>query len=319
VNFVATSSAVHSAVINLTTDSRNAGTTQVQLSGLWQSNPESLPDDVVQKEPTLPQIVEAFGYNSVVTYSGQSLNTNGNRTAVGDEVISDYWERADPLAPVVVKQLAAFRDQFDARFLWIRQGQKDDFNSVFLVRSTENQTVQPKQYLSTKAARGSFVPSTTVFGFRTDQMYSVDAFNETPRTDVHLMRFFPARDENGQYVADTWLMMVDYNGFNYDFQDGIFLIKNIKPSGQLASVVGASAYKEGSRVRVDWADTSGASGYYVQRSDKSNSGFTTISAKLTASTFLDTTATAGKTWYYRVIAQDGSGNFNVPTSSSAVL
>jgi hypothetical protein len=43
------------------------------------------------------------------------------------------------------------------------------------------------------------------------------------------VRFFPLKNADGQIVADTYLMVMDYNGVNYDYNDNMFLITNIRP------------------------------------------------------------------------------------------
>ncbi|MFT3785594.1 MAG: hypothetical protein QM770_05445 [Tepidisphaeraceae bacterium] len=321
VNFIATSGAVHNATLSFVTDSRNSAPSTVELSGLWQSYPETNPQGVSQ-EPSLQQIIDAFGFRTYATYGSQVLDTNGVRTATGDEVLSDYWERADTLKPVYVKQLAAYRSaDYPAKFAWIRQNTKTDNNSVFVASSTENQTVLPKVTGSTtKAAQGSFVPTTSVFGFRIDNEYGVDSFNtpapNTSEVNPHRMRVFPVRDQNYNYVRDTYLVTVDYAGYNYDYNDGLYLVSNIKPSGKTTSVPGLAAFNEGGKIRLDFGDVSGATGYNVYRSDKANTGFSKItSSVLTSSTYLDSTATSGKTWYYRVVAVNGSGEGNLVSTS----
>ena len=46
----------------------------------------------------------------------------------------------------------------------------------------------------------------------------------------HHIRFFPARDRSGNVIADTYLMGLDYQGINYDYQDVVYLISNVKPA-----------------------------------------------------------------------------------------
>ncbi len=325
VNFVASSVTLHTATLNFTTDSRNGAVQTVNLSGLWQSYPEYVPgNQSVSVEPTLPQIIEAFGYKTAVAYSGQTVTTNGLRSAVGDEVLSDYWERADGDKPVFVKQLVAYRSRdTDSRVMWIREGQQADANSVFLASRLENQTALPKILNSQKYAQGSFTPTTSRFAFRVDNEYTVEDFNEPQNFVVeqgqHRIRMYPLRDENAAYVPDAWIMVVDYTGFNYDYNDGVYLVRNVKPAGKPASPQGLQGYNESGDARLNWAAVSGATGYRVLRSDKSNTGFGSITGSLlTSTTFLDTSAASGKTWYYRVVAVNGAGD-GVANSTSVVL
>ena len=56
-------------------------------------------------------------------------------------------------------------------------------------------------------------------------------------TDSHWMReafgtiaygFFPARDRQGNLIPNTYIVGMDYLGINYDYQDNLFLVSNIK-------------------------------------------------------------------------------------------
>ena len=47
----------------------------------------------------------------------------------------------------------------------------------------------------------------------------------------HHIRFYPLRDGNGNLVPNTYLLVIDYNGVNYDYNDNMYIISNIKPAG----------------------------------------------------------------------------------------
>ncbi|MCW2802342.1 MAG: large repetitive protein [Propionibacteriaceae bacterium] len=74
---------------------------------------------------------------------------------------------------------------------------------------------------------------------------------------------------------------------------------------------GLTAVGTMTEVSIDWADQSEVdlAGYLVYRSDSESGTFTKLTANpLTASTFSDTTATAGTKLFYRVTAVDQAGN-----------
>jgi len=49
------------------------------------------------------------------------------------------------------------------------------------------------------------------------------------------------RNAAGQLVADAYLMVMDYNGVNYDYNDNMFLITNIKAAnGAVPASVGTA-------------------------------------------------------------------------------
>ena len=37
------------------------------------------------------------------------------------------------------------------------------------------------------------------------------------------------KDRDGNVIPNTYLMAMDYSGINYDYQDNVYLITNIKP------------------------------------------------------------------------------------------
>jgi len=45
------------------------------------------------------------------------------------------------------------------------------------------------------------------------------------------VRFWPARDRAGNRIADSWLVSMDYSGINYDYNDNVYLVTNMKPEG----------------------------------------------------------------------------------------
>jgi hypothetical protein len=104
----------------------------------------------------------------------------------------------------------------------------------------------------TNPAAASF-STNSAFGFRVDGEWSEDSRNTIPTgstTDTgHHMRFWVAKDENGNVIPGTYLMAMDYAGINYDYNDNIFLISNMvpDPDGQTfyrLDVGGSSTYTD---------------------------------------------------------------------------
>ena len=158
-------------------------------------------------------------------------------TAVGDEVLSPYWRRADPTVPVQVRQLNAFHTQGNnATLRWYPKG-TTTVRALFTMEGQEAQSLLPhKNNQPTQFAAGSFAP-TGAFGFKLDNEWSddtknnqtVDQSNGCPGPCGHHVRFWPLVDGSGNIVPNTWLMSMDYAGVNYDYNDNTFLISNIRP------------------------------------------------------------------------------------------
>lgn len=96
----------------LTINSNDADEPQktIALSGVWQKYSEQDPNGKYG-EPTLQQVVQAFGYSTQVLFPGQSMDTKGKPVRVGEEILSPYWNRADANIPVTVRMLAALHKE----------------------------------------------------------------------------------------------------------------------------------------------------------------------------------------------------------------
>ncbi len=310
--------------------------TTVTLKGWWQYKSE---DDM---EPSLQTIVnDMFGYSTNLQSAGQSLDTGGNIQAVGEEVLSAYWTRADANLPVSAQQLGA----------WHGQG-NDEALRYFTRSSNPNSTTAPSsQTLFTQAGADSqsMFPLTTTgaaaignfptatasgnFGFRIQATYSDEKYNTPEGTDPtkrygHRMRFYPVRDASGRVVPNTYLLCFDYYSIdtttgaynsNNDYQDLIFLVKNLKPSAP-AIVTGLTAQPANGGIQLNWNASSTVTdplvtGYNVYRSTSAGGTYVKItSAPVTSASYLDLTAPTSQTSYYKVTAVN---NFSGESAQSA--
>lgn len=231
VRFRATSGDIHNGMLTIQSNDADEPNKVVQLSGFWQSVSEG------GQEPSLSEIVKVYGYQTVIVGSGQKLNQNGFIQAVGDEVLSPYWQRANLSEPVKVRQLAAYHTQGSTATLrWHNKG-SNTLNTIFTHAGIDGQTFLPRKNGSTTLpAEGTFTPGTT-FGFKVDGEWSdptknnqtADRNNGCPGPCGHHVRFWPVKDRQGTLIPNTWLMSMDYSGINYDYNDNVYLISNIKP------------------------------------------------------------------------------------------
>jgi hypothetical protein len=204
-------------------------TTIVNLAGYFQRKPEG-----GFESPLANLVNTVFGYQTNIVNAGQNINTGGQAIAVGDEVMSGYWQRAYATDPVIVRQLWAFHTQGNTAALkWYLKGSSTQ-TTLFTSAGVDAQTFFPRETDLKTPAGGNFTPgANATFGFRVDNEWSDDTKNvqEHPGGGWgHHMRFFPLRDENGNLVPNTYLMVMDYNGINYDYNDNAYLITNIKPA-----------------------------------------------------------------------------------------
>ncbi|HKL89205.1 MAG TPA: hypothetical protein VJ884_09380, partial [Salinibacter sp.] len=206
----------------------------VDLAGLWQSRPEG------GQEPNVAEIMDAYGFGTSILFDGQQINNDGRIEMIGEEVLSPYWQRADTDAPVTVRQLAAFHSCCNntATVFWHEEG-SGSTNGILTHNGTDAQTLLPRINGSeTQPALGTFTPSSATFGFKIDPEWSDPTNNDAspddcsagPETCGHHVRFWPVRDRSGAYVPSTFLMVMDYSGINYDFNDNVYLVTNVEPA-----------------------------------------------------------------------------------------
>ena len=129
----------------------------------------------------------------------------------------------------------------------------------------------------TAPAAGTFTPDGD-FGWRVVNEYSVDDFNDdnSPGVadDQHLFRFFPVKDKDGNTVEDTWLITMDFTGFNFDYNDNVYLVHNVEPADLASPPVGVTATPEvDGRSIVYFGNPGSAAGATVFRSDDGGSSF----------------------------------------------
>ncbi|WP_034388775.1 NPCBM/NEW2 domain-containing protein [Deinococcus sp. YIM 77859] len=227
--FRAETTQINSGTLTVVSNDPDAPSRVVQLAGLWQIESEN------NKEPLLTTIVRnGFGYQTVFP---SNINQNGRVAPQGDEVISAYWQRADAAQPVTVYQLAAYHTQGSTATLrWHAKG-SSTLNTIMTHAGVDGQTVLPRLNGSNNLAAATFTPTPT-FGFKVDGEWSDPVLNQqsddlnngcTQPCGQHL-RFFAVKDRNGQSIPDTYLLGMDYSGINYDYNDNVYLIRNIRPA-----------------------------------------------------------------------------------------
>ncbi len=198
----------------------------MELAGFWQNYSEH------QMEPLLPQIIQMAGYSTTIVGSGQMLNEGGKVEAVGDEILSPYWTQANSSAPVTIHQLDSWHTEGDpATLYWASQGSTQT-HAIFTSDGLDAQSFLP-DIINTNTPAGGTFNSSGVFYFKVDNESSVDSQNVQEQSGGgygHHVRFWPAKDREGNVIPNTYIMAMDYNGVNYDYNDNVYIISNIKPA-----------------------------------------------------------------------------------------
>ena len=332
VRFNAQGGKISQGLLRLVTNDRDEPVKDITLSGFWQSDPE-INSQGISQEPTLQQIFETLGFRTGAVYSGQHIDGDGAAEAIGDEVLADAWQAADAAKPVFVREIAGYHTQGNSdEIAWYPIGHpyygssdsrnpgpalNGPRNALFATNRADAQSLFPRKANSVAFARSEFMPGTTPFGFRVAGEFSEDALNSFPAGDKggHHFRFYPARDENNNYIPDAWLVAMDFSSINFDYNDHVLYVQNLKPANRPSAVTGLAAISAKEGNWFDWADMDGAAGYAVLRAYKSGGPYVRITTELLKdSEFLDTHVPPGSTRYYRIVAVNAAGEYSTPAN-----
>ncbi|UQN09754.1 NPCBM/NEW2 domain-containing protein (plasmid) [Deinococcus sp. QL22] len=241
--FVAESIKYQTGTLTVTSNDASKPALPVQLVGLWQSVSEG------DQEPNVFQIRDALGYSLSFVGGEPTVDQKGLVRAQGDEVLSAYWQRADETQPVNVRQLAAYHTQGNTASLFWHDKRDSTSNVVLTHAGIDGQTVLPRLNGSLAPGGASFSPAAgTTFGLRVDDEWSdsrrnsqtADRNNGCARPCGQHIRLWPTKDRAGVPIPNTYLLIMDYAGINYDYNDNMYLVSNIKPAPILLNVGGAT-------------------------------------------------------------------------------
>jgi hypothetical protein len=224
--FVATSGNLHYGAMDIATDDDTQPVKHIELAGFWQRLSEH------GQEPSLGELLELFGYGVDL---GAPLNHQGHVEAIGDEVLAPYWRRVDETQDVVVRQLTSFHTYpASATIRWFDKG-STTLHTLFTHDPVDGQSILPRKR-GGGAARGTLAPE-GAFGLKVDSEWSDPTLNDQTADQGngcvgacgHHMRAWPAKDRDGVVIANKFIVAMDYSGVNYDYNDNVYLISNLRP------------------------------------------------------------------------------------------
>ncbi|MBC9205572.1 carbohydrate-binding protein [Roseomonas aerophila] len=237
---------LYKSTLTIRSDDFAQGTKVIALAGLAQEFSEN------NSEPSVAQIVEAFGYSTDVAQG--ELAGGGVVETIGDEVLLPYLQRLDTGKAIEVIQIAAFLNQGNVARLGFHGLTSSQVTPLFANDDQQGQTVLPDQLVAGAGAGANVARATinqngpfglyiSVDGRPTYASWSDPEINKIDPNfgqlvgdnQGHLIRFFKALDANGAVIEGTYIGIQDYPGAgNYDYNDHMFVIKNVKaydPSG----------------------------------------------------------------------------------------
>ena len=182
----------------------------LELRGLYLRRPEGSSEVFLA-----PMVNELFGYDIDLGANGRGGITSpeADSSLAGEEVRSDYWQAANPAAPVTVTQLAAFQtccnvsDSFRA-FALIPRGSSSPMASM-IYQAISAQSVFPvPQNGDTGELTQLSTTTSSAFEVRSGGYSSNPAVG---RGNGRLgVRFWPLKDRSGNTVANSYLIGQDF-------------------------------------------------------------------------------------------------------------
>ncbi|QRR03073.1 malectin domain-containing carbohydrate-binding protein [Dyadobacter sandarakinus] len=236
-------------LLTISSDDALSPSKEVSLMGLWQYEGEG------KNEPYAQEIISAFNFTSKTGYN-QADNGNEGSTIVegSSEVLAPHFVRADPNMPVTVYQLAAYHSCCTAveSFRYYAKG-SNTLTTLYTHDGKDAQSLSPRERNSTNLAHGTFEPS-GAFGIRIGNSYSDRTRNAN---NLIGLRFLKAIDANGNVIPNAYFVNHDYidvSFTNYDYQDNMYFITNVRPEtgpanySVLSATTGSAVYFDPAQV-----------------------------------------------------------------------
>jgi len=268
ITFNATSDLLHRGTLTVTTSDPAAATHTVTLSGVFQVHPQQ------PGEPRPDQIFNGiFGFTTTILGPGQDcyvlnledpacggkVTAPGFEIALGDEVLSPYWAKADATRPVAAQEIGSWHSGYDcpnqksygSSFGWWVQGMDPQSSTHFTLSGAleDVQRVLPRTQDHSGPNYATFDPGSATIGFRVENELSDDSLQQqepfcTPEEKCgHRMRFWPVKNSSGTPVPNSYVMTIDwhvsdFSTSNYDYNDEVYLLDNVRPVDVLNSTDG---------------------------------------------------------------------------------
>jgi hypothetical protein len=334
-----TGGGVYDGTLTLNSNDPNKPTATVNLAGWYQYHSEN------NNEPSLQSIVNLlYGWDTDINSTPvpdllENNSTSGSSpTYYGQEVVSPYWEEANSAEPVNVQMIAAYHTEGSTSvFSWYTQGSPGSTHTLFTQASDDGQTIFPLESGSSALCVANF-SNGGIFGFKTDTLYTDDSLNTGSNSQGggHHFRFYPVVSSTGEIVPNTYILALDYatTDENYDFQDAVYLISNITPVTNKSGITAPQTTAAPPVPAELWASNTTAgnvlqwgpisytnlSGYDVYSASSESGPYTLLTTSpISATSYTDTTAATGTT-YYRVTAVDSvTANQSLPLTASATV
>lgn len=188
-----------------------------------------------KNEPPLADVVSTLGYRIDVGWT--SLGNHIKPDLMGDELEPSNFVKANE-GNVQMIPVARYSPPFELPFgYYMVEGSMPEHHEVGILSNSNSYPEHQTLYPSTIKGENSFDPGKNTFGFYTTSpshvAYSEDELNSLLFDEhaAHACRIYPIRDAAGVMVENQYLVCFE-EAANGDYQDYVFLVKNVKPSNK---------------------------------------------------------------------------------------
>ena len=234
VAFNPTSSGLKTASLIISSNDVIHPSLHVQLRGLGTTGTSGSGEPSLQAILNLYSIPVSAGDDNAATTVIHSNSSMQKAALLGEEVSMQKFVKADT-GFVTIEPLAVFGPTAGNPVLgmgWYTSGNSNSRNELFTVSNSPLSNGQTVRVNSTGAY--SFNPGNIPFGFYTRwpaygnrHIYSEDELNTFAGSIPHHVRVYPYKNESG-IVPFTYVVAVEDNISGFDYQDLVFIVKNVK-------------------------------------------------------------------------------------------
>lgn len=243
--------------------------TEVALHGLWQRNGEG------NREPWMNEIIDAFGFKTNTGFT--NYRHGSDSTAIGDEIMVKFFEKADPAKSVYVRQLASYQGccESGTGFYYSDNDPYANKKETKILHSIGQDTQSLLPRLNKNGSDGNFgLPAEA--NIDPNGIFNVTIANDCSNSNLNYptdwnpatpgyvgIRVWKLRNSAGQIVPNAYLMANDYLGktSNWDYNDNLYVLTNVRPVdvpenySELATGTGVEVHPDGKQSELLFDET----------------------------------------------------------------
>jgi hypothetical protein len=211
--------------LNLETTDKTKPIKTIYLRSIWQYKAES------DWEPELQKVLYALNFKTKIGFRNFDNGLHGDKiTELSDEIPVSYFEIANKLIPVKIIKIASYQGccttENTDTISYYYQGQKN----IYPLQYSDKLTGQMLLPTSRNILNGYIsIKPTGPFALKIGSLYTDRSKNFAKKIGI---RVWKAVNEYGIPINNAYILGSDYlgkGGTNYDYQDNVYYVENIKP------------------------------------------------------------------------------------------